>query len=361
MSEINSTLNDVFKSTSLGDVKSSIGATLYGFNHRATPLPVSVNKDNHGYVFFTRPQLNFTNANLRSLRRFVPLMDQNALSLPRVIRRYLDPRLDPATYPCPVVDGKQAFIPLLSNHLLSCAGWPDPALDTFTSRPGAYREVYSLVDSVIDNFASYDLNCTFRNMQGDPITALIDHWMWYKSKVFTGELSPYPDFIALNEVDYQTRVYRLVMDKNKQYVQKIACCGVSVPVANPSGNAYNFESDRPLNQLNDQIQVRFQATGFCYQDPILVQEFNATVAIFNPDLGSLFADPGMTQTWVPMKKRVALDHVLLKPDELQMFNNTGYPLIDPDTNELLWYVNRQEYQARMSGFTRAARATGLIV
>lgn len=359
MSEINTTLNDVFKSTVLGDIQSPIGSTLFGFNHRNTPLAVSVNKDNHGYVFFTRPQLNFTTGNLRSVRRFVPLLDQNQLSLPRMIRRTLDPRLDPSEYPCQLVDDKHVFIPLLTNHLLSCSGWPDPTLDTFTSRPGVQREVYSLVDSVIENFGTYDLSLTFRNMPGDPITALLDHWMWYMSGVFSGTMVPYPDFIAYNEVDSQTRVYRLVMDKNRQFVQKIACSGVSMPVSNPISNAFNYESDRPINQLNDQIQARMHCVGFCYQDPILITEFNQAVATFNPDLKSIIAELNSAGKYVPMRQRSALDHVVLDPNELQLFNNTGYPLIDPDTNELLWYVNTQEYNAKMSGYTRAAKAVGI--
>lgn len=349
MSDINTTLNDVFRSTPLGDVKSSIAATLYGINHRATPLPAPVNRDNHGYVFFTRPQLNFSTQNLRALRRLVPLLDQNQISLPRAIRRLLDPRLDPAGLPCPLVDPFQAFIPVLSNHVLSCSGWPDPVLDMFTSRPGAYRETYSLVDSVIDNFQPYDLTCTFRNMQGDPVTWLFDVWMWYMSKVFSGELVPYPDFIALNEIDYQTRIWRLVMDRNKQYVQKIACTGAAVPTANPMGNSFNFESDHPRNDQNDQIQIRMQCTGFCYNDPVLVQEFNQTVGIFNPDFAGL--------SWDPINPVAPQEHQQLSVAEYQMFNNMGYPYINPDTMELTWWVNSQDYLGRTSAYQRYINAT----
>jgi hypothetical protein len=347
MGEINTTLNDVFKSTPLGDVKSSIAASLYGINHRNTPLPVPINRDNHGYVFFTRPQLNFTTQNLRAVRRFLPLLDQTALSLPRYIRRMLDPRLSDSEFPCPIVDSRQVFIPIMTNHILSCAGWPDPALDTFTSKPGVQREVFGLVDSVIDNYMSYDLTLTFRNMPGDPITAMIDHWMWYSSKVFLGELMPYADFLAGNEIDYNTRVWRLVMDKNKQYVQKIACCGAAEFTANPMGNSFNFESDRPRNELNDQIQTRVQCYGFCYQDPILVHEFNQSVAIFNPDMAALST------------KALPSSHRRLEAHELSLFNTTGYPYIDPKTYELQWWVSNDEYDARISGFNRLAEATGL--
>jgi len=347
MGSINSTLNDVFRNTPLGDIKSSIGLSLYGINHRQTPLAVPINRDFHGYVFFTRPQLNLSTSNLRAVRRFVPMLDKNELSLPRVLRRYLDPRLTASDLPCPLVDDKQVFIPILSNHLSECSGWPDPVLDLHTSRPGAQREVFSLADSVIDNFTSYDLAMNFRNTSGDPITALFDYWMWYQSRVFSGEMIPYPDFIALNEIDYQTRVYRLVMDRTKRYVQKIACCGVATPRTNPIGAAFNFEADRPLNQTNDRIQITMNCVGFCYNDPIIIEEFNSAVCIFNPDLTA--ARLG----------RQPDDHVLLKPAELQIFNSSGYPLIDPDTYELKWFVSKAEYSAKLSGFNRAASALGL--
>lgn len=358
MSEINTTLNDVFRITPLGDVRSSMGSTLRGINHRSTPLAVPINRDNHGYVFFTRPQLNLATENVRALRKMLPLLDQNHLSIPRAIRRLLDPRLDPNEYPCPLVDERLPFIPLLSNHIISCAGWPDPVLDLFTSKPGQRREVYTVVDSAIEINSSYPLSCSFRNMPGDPITALFDHWMWYMSSVFSGDLVPYPDFIALNEEDYNTRVWRLVMDKNKQFVQKIACCGAGTVNANPIGNSFNFESDRPLNMLNDQIQIRIECVGFLYNDPILIHEFNQTVAIFNPDFYELLNDTGNgADAYIPFdQRRPPAEYVRLKHAELALFNNIGYPIIHPDTYELMWYVPLADYNARMSGFNRLAEA-----
>lgn len=347
MGKVNTTLNDVFKTTVLGDIKSAIGSTLYGINHRHTALPVPINRDQHGYVFFTRPQLNFTTGNLRAVRKMIPLLDQNEISLPRAIRRYLDPRLTQNALPCPLVDDKQVFIPILTNHVLDCSGWPDPVLDMFTSKPGVYKEVFSMVDSVMDNYSTYEMTVNFRNMAGGPIEALFDFWMMYMSRVFSGEMVPYPDFIALNTIDYQTRIYRLVMDKNKQFVQKIACSGATIPKSNPSGASFNFESDRPLNQTNDRLAIQLQCTGFCYNDPIIIDEFNTAVGIFNPDMQNLREGAEPT------------GHVRLQPSELQLFNSAGYPYIDPDTYELHWYVSMSMYKSRMAGFNRVAQALNL--
>ncbi len=321
-----------------------MGLTLRGLNHRQTPLPIPINRDLNGYVFFTRPQLNMTTQNLRAERKFIPLLDRNEMSLPRTLRRYLDPRLSPVEYPCPFVDDRQAFIPLLSNLLMTCTGWPDPTLDTFTSKPGVQGEVYKLVDSEYNNYRPYDLTITCRNMPGDPITALLDHWMLYSSRVFSGEMVPYPDFIAANEIDYNTRVYRLVMDKNRQHVQKIAATGASFPVSNPAGAGLNYDINKPLISANDELSFQLPSVGFMYNDPILVYEFNMTVAIFNPDMGNLL-DGGTPQ-----------EHTLLKPSELSYMNSTGYPYLDPDTMELRWYVHNSEYEAKIAGVNRTAAA-----
>lgn len=334
MAEINTTLNDVFKSTPLGDVKSSIGNNLFGINHRHTPNRVPINRDHYGYTFFTRPMLNLTNQNLRSIREFSPLLTTNELSLPRMIRNYLDPRLN---LPCPISDNKSAFIPFLSNMLLSCTGWPDPFVEVHTSKPGRAREVYSLVDSVIDRNSAYDISATFRNMDGDPITAMFYLWIYYSSLVFEGLLVPYPDMIAYREIDYQTRIWRLVMDKNKRIVQKIASADACFPKNSPLGGSFNFESDRPINPTNDQISIQFHCIGYTYNDPILVWEFNRVVAMFNPE----------------MELSNLKNMFKLNQYELSLFNTTAcYPNIDPNTMELNWYVSPDLYQSVISAYNR---------
>lgn len=341
MADINTTLNDIFRSTPLGDVKSAIGTVLYGINHRQTPNAVPINKDGYGLTFITRPQLNMSDFNLRALRNFIPLLTTTDDSLQRMVRMLLDPRLD---LDCAFIDPKNAFIPILTNHMLSCSGWPDPYVEIHTSRPGVAKEVFSMVDSEIAIYSAYDISCTFRNMVGDPITLLMNTWNTYTSAVFKNIMVPYPDFIAYNEIDYNTRIYRLVLDKNKRFVQKIACTGASVPKSVPLGAAFNFEHDHPLNPSNDQLQIQFHCEGARYQDPIIVSDFNTVVTIFNPDMqadSSTGEVPGMRK---------------LKPSELTMFNNRGYPRIDPDTMELMWYVSNDDYNEIMAPFIRNYKA-----
>jgi len=348
MSKIGTSLNDVFKSTPLGDMRSAIGTTFYGINHRQTPNPVPINVDGYGLVFFTRPQLNLSSGNIRAERKFTQLLSTLPTSIQRIIRCYLDPRLmltPGAGLSAPFVDNQNAFIPLLTNHLLTATGWPDPVQETFTSKPGAYKEVFGFTDSSLEIYSAYDITATFRNMVGDPITQLFYNWLLYKSDVFKGILVPYPDFLVKNEIDYNTSVYRIILDKTKRFVQKIARTGAAEPTTINLGSAFNFDSEKPLNESHDRIEMQFRCYGACYNDPIIVHEFNKVVGIFNPSMRPLAGEklPRSSMHQVPM---ASLDY----------FNCRGYPFIDPDTMELLWFVFEEDYQNVMNAFQRHQEA-----
>ena len=342
---INTTIEDVLRYGPIGPLSTAIGSVFHGINHRQTPAPIPINKDNYGLVFFTRPQLNLTSDNIRAERFLGSLMSTQPNSIQRIVRMYLDPRLGAMDdgFTCPFVDNKNAFMPLLTNHCISCTGWQDVLLDTYTSQPGAYREVYSQVDGVFKNYTAYDISATFRNMTGDPITLLMLTWLFYQSAVFEGKLVPYPDFLVKNEVDYNTRIYRLVLDQSKRYVQKIACTGASFPLNMPIGSAFNFETETPLNESTKEITIQFKSVGARYMDDIVVHDFNKVVGIFNPDMRPVDMSTNKSMKQVPI-------------GELQFFNNMGYPRIDPNTKELQWYVPIQEYNNVINSYGRHMKA-----
>jgi hypothetical protein len=332
-----------------GPVSTAMGDTFYGLNHRQQPPAISINKDFYGLTFFTRPQLNLTTGNLRAARLLTPLLSTRPESIQRIIRCLLDHRLESSGITSPFVDRQQAFIPILTNSLLSISGWPDVVVPFSTSQQGVYKEEYSQVDGLAVNYSAYDITANFRNMPGDPVTALMFAWIHYASLVYQGDLVPYPDFIINNEYDYNTRIYRLVLDSTKTRVQKIAACGAAFPTNAPMGSAFDFEHDRPINASRDQISIHFQAMGAMYQDDILIDEFNRTVALFNDGMAlrqfrkaqSRRTDGSLFTVWSnPYHKQVPMD-------ALAIFNNRGYPRIDPTTYELQWWVSNEDYQERL--------------
>ena len=328
-------IDSVFKSTPVGSISSAITDSFKGINHRLMPNAVPINKDHFGLTFFTRPMLNMKSTNLRQVRQLAPLLTRDSTSLGRVIRCTLDPSLatdDEEPIDCPIIDNNQAFIPILTNTLLSMSGWPDVEVPTYSSNEGVYKESYTIADGTTKNYRSYDIQANFRNVLGDPVTLLLLVWSHYMSAVFEGIMQPRGRFIQQNTIDYQTRIYRLVLDQTRTRVQKIAACGVAIPTAVPIGAAFNYEADRPINASNDQISVRFSCTGADYQDEILIKEFNKTVCMFNTNMKDAFRERLYRQ--VPS-------------DALMLFNNKGYPRINPDNYNLEWWVPLSVYSSVM--------------
>jgi hypothetical protein len=321
---------------------------VYGINHRQTPLAIPQNRDHYGLTFFTRPQLNFRAPNLRQNRLFTKLLTEVELSTYRMIRNTLDPRLESAwgkgvadteEVHCALVDPYQAFIPILTNSLISIAGWPDIRVDTYTSKAGPYKEEWSIVDGLAVNYSAYDLTATFRNSKGDPIGQMFYFWNHYGASVFEGVMSPYPDFIVNNEIDYNTRIYRLVLDPTKRYVQRIAACGAAFPYAAPYSSVFDYDSTKPYHDGNNEIQIPLRCMGAIYDDDILIRAFNTVVGYFNPDMRtrSVMDSPGGNVMKIPL-------------EHLNIFNNRGYPRIDPNTRELEWYIQREYYDAKMEAY-----------
>jgi len=345
-------LDDYFQSMPIGSIEKAIGNNLYGINHTQVPSAVPSNKETYGLTFFTRPQLNMQKDNLRNARIFYPLLTDHPLTIQMFVKCMLDPRLMngykfynnksfgavgnsiPAIQ-TPLVDNQMAFIPILTNNLNSISGWPDVLAPTFTSKSGLFNESYSLVDGVVRNYESFDLDATFRNVKGDPIIYMFYIWLHYMSYVFEGRLIPYIDFITENELDYNTRIYRLVLDKNKETVTKIAATGASFPYTVPMGSFFDFTTDKPYNDQNKDITIRFKCNGVDYQDDILIKEFNKTVTIFNPSM----RDENRDRYMIKIDKQIS-----------GMFNHRGYPRINTDNYKLEWWISKEIYSTRTSLF-----------
>lgn len=347
---LNLSIDDLSQTSAVGNISRAITDNLYGFNHRQTPSPIPINKDHYGLTFFTRPQLNFTTGNLRNIRRMIPLLTEEPMSYQRAIRCLLDPRAmvgykDFSPMSCPLIDNTQAFIPILTNHLVSISGWQDIVVPTFTSKDGAYKESYSMVDGVTVNYTTYDITATFRNSRGDPITSMFYYWAHYMANVFEGTLMPYPDFVMTNELDYNTRIYRLVLDSSKKYVQRIAATGASFPTGVPIGGIFDYSSEKPYNDVNSEIAIPFRCSGAIYNDDILIYSFNKTVQIFNNQMVDGNRESAMIQ---------------IPAQYLTLFNNRGYPRIEPETYELQWWISKASFERKKEAFDATMKSYDLM-
>lgn len=331
-----SVINDAILDTGIGGPESGITDAFYGIDHRSAGTAFPKNTDRQGLVLFTRPRLNLTYNNLSSLRRFSRYLSSDRKSLHRAIRCLLDPRLADQLITDnemdSIVDNKQAFITLLTNTCLTVSGFPDTTVDTYTAPEGIRKESWGMIDSVAEINQPIDITCNFANMYGDPISHLFELWTAYAGYIYSGELVPYPDQIYKREIDYQTRLWRLVLDSNGQYVTKIGSLIAGFPMVGMSGAHYDYAREDINIRSTDQISVPFRFFGCEYEDPILIHEFNLTVGYFNPIMRNI-------NTMLQKYRKLELY-------EINENNHRGYPRIDPITRELQWWVSKDSVSVR---------------
>lgn len=342
-------IDQVFIQGGLGPVKSGLTRSLYGVNFFGGSATMPLNRDRYGLTFFTRPMMNMTSDNLLSDRIMSKLLNEDENSIHRLIRATLDaqvlgshnlPRFD-----SPFINPRSAFIPILSNTLVSLSGWPDLDSQTFTSAAGNWREEYSFVDGIIQDYRTWDMTCNFKNVDGNIITNLFFYWVIYQACVAgVGNLLPYPIMNLGNEIDYNTAIYRVTLDGTNTFMTGIART-IAFPLTCPKGAQYNFESDQTLNLDQKQVSIQFRCHGAEYDDDILVYEFNRAVELMDPD----FRDHNRNRNYVKLPKSL-----------WRVFSGKAQPRIDPMTYEFEWWIEDAEYRSYLT-LTDAVDANSVLL
>lgn len=327
-----SMLSRIAREQALGSKDSLFNDILRGINRATQGFSIPNNTDMQGLTFFTRPNLNLSYDNIAQVRTLTALMSREPNSYARVIRTLLDRKLASTGITTNLVDDKLTFIALLTNSVVSCTGWPDLMLNTYATSEGMAREVWMMNDKLIDHYEMFTLNVNFQNMLGDPITLLFFSWIVYIGSVYTNKMLPHIESLLDNEIDYMTRIYRLVLDYSGTYVQKWAATGAAFPTAINIGQHFNFDRSTPYTEDLAQIQIPFSCVGAMYNDPIVLDEFNKAQILANP------------------KMAFPQDHYKkLAAGERALFNFHGYPRINLDTNELEWWVDKEVYNEYRKG------------
>jgi len=305
---------------------------LGGFNRTQQGSAVPSNTDMQGLTFFTRPNLNLSYDNVMAVRQLSVLASDSPRSYGRIIRRMLwpDSILSDIKGDNTIFDNRHAFMPLLSNALTNMSGWPDLTLHAYSTAEGMAKEVWMMNDTIAEINGRFDLDCTFENTLGDPISLTLFAWLLYIGGVYLGtKIQPAGYSIVQNEIDYMTRIYRFSMDWSGRFIQKWAACGAAFPVGLSIGSSFNYSRDNPYNEANKAVQTSFACTVAEYNDPITLWEFNKLVVMFNPEMGDGVREKSLIQ---------------VTPEERKLFNYKGFPWINlMGNNELEWWVDRNEY------------------
>lgn len=327
-------ISEVFRKGGKGNRGEALYNALHGFNHiNPGTTALSPNRDSNGFTFFTKPVLNLSYNNVQNDRRMAHLTDEDPASAGCAIKCMLSPYKvrglpynDRNNVRSLLVDDASPFIPLLTNTLVSVGGFNDYSVNVYTTDEGIAKETMSWAEGRPRLNGTYDFTLGFRNLDGDIITSLFEVWWLYAGHMAVGSMRPYAEFISNYTIDYQSRMYRFVMDESNTYIQKAAVANAGWPTAVPTGAAFNFDATQVFNTSNDNISVPFRSSVILYNDPIILSHFNRVSIMFNPALAD----------------RKTKMHKL-SPSEKLYFNYMAYPFIE-DNNELAWWVFNDQYK-----------------
>jgi hypothetical protein len=217
---------------------------------------------------------------------------------------------------------------------------------TSTTTAGLRKEQQTMVDGTFEQYSAFDLNATFENFVGEPLSLLFQIWEMYPPLVFEGMITPYIDLMTANELDYNTRIYRFIMDPTNTYITKAACTGASFPNSSPTGKYFDMDRTKPLSEQMGSININFKSDGAIYFDDIVLKEFNMVQTYFNKGIEDYLIDPESSS----MEK--------IPRDLLPEFDNKAYPVVNLDTYELEWIVSK--YSETYKRFTEGINPLGGI-
>lgn len=290
-----------------------------------------------GYVFITRPWLNLSYNNMASYRRLMNLYDDNLNSIASWARLTLDPRqgLSRTNRDTTLLDVYNPWIPLLTNTMATCSGWPDKSLDFKTSDPGRLKEVSTIVTGTSRQYESFPLNMEFRNLIGSPLGLMFSGWLDYMGEAHSEDVVPYEDALVKNYKDYDVGIWRIVLDSTSRRVTDIAWT-IGFPVVDANGADLNFDRSKPFQEDNQDYNVTFQCDTLYHNDPILPSLFNTVSGALDPNFAAS-SDPsylgGVDRSYYVKITTMA---------ERNLFMDLR-PWINTETMELEYYVRKSEY------------------
>lgn len=342
-------IDSIFRSVGVGSLDRAMADNLYGINHMQNVGMLKSNRDQQGYVFVTRPQLNLQADNIRNYPELYPLLNEDPRSLAKAVRMVLDPRLGvgynfrkqnasasiPPIYST-LIDNNCAFIPMITNLTKSLTGWPDEVMATKASDPGLLKQSFVVGDGTPKNYENTDLSFNVMNTAGDAVALLLHVWLHYIGAIKMKWMTPYIDSIINDRVDYFCRTYRVVLNERKTHVTKIFANIYGFPTSSPTGMFADFNMDTPFSEQTKEISFRMKSVGFIAYDPRLIRSFNRTVQMFNFSMTDKYRE----------------DHMRLIPmGRLREFNHRAYPRINEYTKAMEWWVPRDNFDRSADGET----------
>lgn len=315
------------RSSGLGS-RHAVTQTVLSKHDRFGSAPIQINSEMVGLTFFSKPRLNMTTTSLRQDPQLAMMDTLDPMSLMFALRCNLDTVFATSTGrsaadTSPWVNTESPFNIPLGNMLVGMSGWPDYNVEYETTEAGYFSEDMTMVRGSDRGRRTYDIQCTFRDIQGGYLMAYFYYWLHAMALQMEGSIVAYPDDREANRLNYTVSIYRFVMDPSMRTIVKWAKATGCYPASIPIGDVFNFGPGDSFIHTSQQFTVPFVVNNVTYMDPRHLQAFNTLVQRY---AGTNFAS---ARTAAPATA---------------MYNFAGLPYIDlyNGTNELMFLAKKDE-------------------
>lgn len=313
--------------------------TLLSKHDRFGNSPLQVNSEKVGLTFFTRPRLNMTTTSLRQDPQLAMMDTLDPTSLMFSIRCNLDTEFSKSTPArdavnnSPWVNPRSPFNIPMGNMLAGMSGWPDFNLEYETTEAGYFSEDLTLARGSDRGRRTYDISCTFRDIQGGYLMAYLYYWIHAMALQMEGAIVAYPDDRDANRLNYTVSIYRFILDPSMRTIVKWAKATGCYPVSLPIGDVFNFNPGDSFVHTSQQFTIPFKANNVSYMDPRHLAAFNTLVSRYAGKLITSYK--GTTPVFANGK---------VKAPTSAIGNFAGIPYIDTysGTNELMFIADKNE-------------------
>lgn len=264
--------------------------TVLSQHDRYGSAPIQINSEMVGLTFFTRPRLNMTTSSLRQDPQLAMMDTLDPTSMMFGLRCNLDTVFSKSTQAAsaaaisPWVNTESPFNIPLGNMLVGMAGWPDFNVEYETTEAGYFSEDMTMVRGSDRGRRTYDIQCTFRDIQGGWLMAYFYYWLHAMALQMEGNIVAYPDDREANRLNYTVSIYRFVMDPSMTTILKWAKATGCYPVSIPLGDVFNFGPGDSQIHTSQQFTIPFIANNVTYMDPRHLQAFNTLVRRYATDI-----------------------------------------------------------------------------
>lgn len=285
------------------------------------PAMMPMSDNTIGLPFVTRPRLNLTDDNISRSEKLVSLYGVGQYSVGAYVRAMLDERWAASNNPIGF-DNNFPFITCLTEYIKTSTGFGDLQMRIETSEPGLRDQVYQRVASKLEENGQYTVNQTYFNPKPSLIQAIFQYWEDYISEVVSGDrqCGPRDRYLVGNRIDYDCRIYHLIMNKDSMFLEHIFATIQSIPNTYPSGSIANIDNTAASirGEGQDEFSVQFSSVGMRMDEWGLIQAFNESMFLYNPRL-------------MPDVRRTYFRE--LDVTEYAKYAYRAYPLLLPKVNE----------------------------